>query len=96
MKTLILSFFVLTIFANLQAQNVLPYSKKDAYISTIPLITSFTVLQIKGNDMTYFERSTVAMSAMILSAGYSLLKTTETGKKIQNRIRMNRNKNINL
>ena len=84
MKKLILSLFALSIFANSQAQ----YSKKHAYISTIPLITSFTILQIKGNDMTYLQRSTVAMSAMILSAGYSLLKSTETGKRIERRIKL--------
>lgn len=94
MKPLLL-IILLFLACNLQAQNKLPYSKKDAYISTIPLITSFTVLQIKGNDMTYLQRSTVAMSSIVLSAGYSLLKTTETGKRIQNRIKLKRNKNIN-
>ena len=83
-------YFLILLFlaCNLQAQNVLPYSKKDAYISTIPLVVSFATLQIKGNDMTYLQRSTVAMSAMVLSAGYSLLKATEAGKRIERRIKL--------
>ena len=98
MKTLILTLFVLTIFVNLQSQTLIDYqnySRKDAIIGASILGATFITLEIKGNQMTYGQRSITAMSGIAISAGYSLIVTTKPYKALKHRIKMNRNKSIN-
>ena len=93
MKTIFLILFTFAIF-NLQAQK-LPYSKKDAVIGASILGATFITMEIKGDNMTYLGRSTVAMSGIAISAGYSLYKTTELSRKVKKYFKLKRNKKIN-
>ena len=90
MKTT-LTLLILFLCLNSQAQ----YQKKDAIIGASMLGVTFASLEIYGDKMTYGQRSITAMSGIAISAGYSLFKTTKFSRKIQHRIKMNRNKKIN-
>ncbi len=90
--TLLILFFCL----NLNAQTRQTYNKTDAYIGASMLGVTFVSLEIYGDKMTYGQRSITAMSGIAISAGYSLIKTTKPVKKLQHRIKMNRNKKINV
>ena len=87
MKTLIF-IAILSLFTTTHAQ----YNKKDAYIVASILGTTFATLEVKGHQMTYGQRRVTAITGIILSAGYSLYKTTAVGKRIQRRIKLRRNR----
>lgn len=99
MKTIIFLILIsLTSLVQAQYSYTIPnpnYSRKDAIITASTIGATFLTLEFRGNQMSYSQRSITAFTGIGLSLGYSLFQSTDLSRKIQRRIKLNRNKKIN-
>lgn len=95
----LLTILILFLCINPHSQTLLEgqnFNKKDAIISASILGATFITNEAFAHQMNGYQAMAVNFSDIGLSVGYSLFKTTKLSRKIEHRLKMRRNKKINV
>ena len=82
---IILLFISVTLSAQKDIENMYRNMKFEKTIPVATLSATFLILEVKGDKMTYLNRSIVAITGMIITVGYVMIRE-------KHKFRMNLNK----